>query len=327
MTCDLNITDDQRQILDAAASMLGTNYPATRLRDGAIDDIASIAEFGSFMLALPEDFGGTGFTVVEEALLHVLFGRHALSPNALAAAVATRLALSEGDKDMAEGISSGAITVCAAVPDTDGARLLIDAAGATFTLEFGDDFLSLIDLESVEITDVDGLGHGGVRTSRLAANSGDPVHSTEDDTVRQIADLLVSAQLLGVAEATRDLAVEYAKVRTQFGKPIGVFQAVKHHSANMAIQAELLSAQLDMAAVAVRGDMDHAEFQVAALRRLSPRVALFNARAAIQIHGGMGFSAEADVHHYLKLAHVLSRLGTVRSFLDIDAALGPLEPA
>ncbi len=142
-----------------------------------------------------------------------------------------------------------------------------------------------------------------------------------------IADLLVSAQLLGMAEAARDLSVDHAQTRHQFGKPIGAFQAIKHHCADMAVDAEMLSAQLDMAAIAVRDGRDDAAFQAAALRRLAPRVALFNTRTAIQVHGGIGFSAEADIHHYLKQAHVLSRLGGPAPMLDLPAALSPHQPA
>jgi alkylation response protein AidB-like acyl-CoA dehydrogenase len=137
-------------------------------------------------------------------------------------------------------------------------------------------------------------------------------------------DLLVSAQLLGVATAARDLAVAYAKVRTQFGRPIGGFQAVKHHCANMAVAVEKLSALLDMAAIAVRDGCDDAAFQTAALARLVPRIALANARLCIQIHGGIGFSAEASPQLYLKHAHLLRHLLTGGRILDHDATLAPI---
>ena len=148
---------------------------------------------------------------------------------------------------------------------------------------------------------------------------------SSDVVLAGIADLLVSAQLLGVAQAALALAVSYAKLREQFGRPIGSFQAIKHHCADMAVRVELLSAQLDMAAIAARDGRDDATFQIAALRRLAPKAALANARRAIQIHGGIGFSAEADPHQLLKHAHMLRQLGGYGELMALTAPLTPNE--
>lgn len=91
----------------------------------------------------------------------------------------------------------------------------------------------------------------------------------------------------------------------------------------MAVAAEMASAQLDMAAIALRDGRDDASFQIAALRHLCERAAFDNTRTSVQVHGGIGFSAEADVHHYLKQAHLLSRLGRGG---DLLAAAAPLAP-
>ncbi|WP_172297145.1 acyl-CoA dehydrogenase family protein [Pseudoruegeria sp. HB172150] len=326
MTCDLNLSEDQRQILDAAAAMLSQGHPVSRLRDSQDDTVTAIAEFGGFNLALPEDQGGTGFTLVEEALLHVLLGRHVVSVRALAAPIAARVAAGQGAADLASAFADGTETVCAAIPAAEG-TLLIASEGCRYALLFGDRHLSILDLADTHTTVVEGLGHGSVTTRRLALGAGKTVAASNGGPLLEIADLLVSAQLLGIAEATLDLAVDYAQVRRQFGKPIGAFQAIKHQAADMAIQAEMLSTQLDMAAIAARDGRADAAFQIAALRRLAPRVALFNARTCIQIHGGIGFSAEADAHHYLKQAHVLSRLGAAAPLLDLAAALAPYQPA
>ena len=170
--------------------------------------------------------------------------------------------------------------------------------------------------------DVTGLGHS-VALTRLRPASAATVGECRDRALLDVVDLLLSAQLLGIAEATRDLAVSYAKVREQFGRPIGSFQAVKHHCANMAIAAEALSSLLDVAAVSARDERDDAAFQIAALRLLAPKAALANARTCIQVHGGIGFSAEADAHHYLKQAHLLRQLGSGAAMLDLPAPLAP----
>lgn len=322
MAFDLNHTEDQRQILSAAAAMLAANYPVARLRDGGGDDLSALAEFGAFALSLPEAEGGAGFSVVEEALVHTLFGRHLLSARAVATSVAAAVARAAGQGDLAAAIAALDRPVCAALP-MDGHILLLDRAGAGTALVFGGRALALVAVAGAER--VEGLGHS-VAVERMAGNA--PVLArTGDARVLALADLLVSAQLLGVAEGARDLAVAYAGLRQQFGKPIGAFQAIKHHCANMAIAAEMLSAQLDMAAIALADGWPDAGFQIAALRRLAPRTAFANARTCIQIHGGIGFSAEADAHHYIKQAHLLSLLGQAAPMLDLAAPMAPHSPA
>ena len=121
--------------------------------------------------------------------------------------------------------------------------------------------------------------------------------------------VLVAAQLAGMAAATSDLAVAYAKERHQFDKPIGAFQAVKHICADTRVWADVARAAVDAAAVTFDdpgvGDVDRA---VAAAKVVAGEAAVANARACIQVHGGMGFTWEMDAHLYLKRAWMLDRL-------------------
>ena len=262
-----------------------------------------------------------GFGLVEEALIHVMFGRHLISSGALATAMAVRLAAKLGRKDLAERAAAGVLSICASVP-LDDSVLLLDAEGAGLAVVFGERQVTLIEVDGQSGEPADGLGHGTPLT-RLRSNAYGTLVQSDDETLLAERDLLVSAQLLGIAEATRDLAVSYAQVRQQFGRPIGTFQAIKHHCANMAIAAEMLSSQHDMAAIAARDGRADAAFQIAALRLLAPKAALGNARTCIQLHGGIGFSAETDAHRFLKQAHLLSRLGAGAAVLDMPAPLAP----
>lgn len=320
MTCDLNPGEEQRQIVDAAAAMLRTHYPVARRRGGQPDSLTEVAAFGTFGLSLPESDGGAGFSLIEEALVHVLFGHHLVSPGSLAMAVGERLARETGQGELADRIVAGEATICAGIPSGD-TMLLVERGDAGLALVFGKRELALAEINVDSLRQEPGLGHGAAL--HRMPRGGIEIARSADDRLLAIADLLVSAQLLGIAEAARDLAVSYAQVRQQFGQPIGGFQAVKHHCANMAISAEMLSCQLDIAAIALRDGREDAAFQVAALRRLAPVAALANARLSIQIHGGIGFSAEADAHHYVKHAHLLSRLGTAADILDLPAPLAP----
>jgi hypothetical protein len=124
----------------------------------------------------------------------------------------------------------------------------------------------------------------------------------------EVATLLTAAQLAGVAAAARDLAVEYAKIREQFGQPIGAFQAIKHRCADMAVAAEAAHAQICFAALMLLHETPDTPFQIAVAAVLSAKSALENARSGIQIHGGIGFTADCNAHWYLKRAHLLEQL-------------------
>jgi alkylation response protein AidB-like acyl-CoA dehydrogenase len=111
-----------------------------------------------------------------------------------------------------------------------------------------------------------------------------------------------------MAEATRDMAVEYAKTRQQFGKAIGSFQAIKHLCADMAIRAEAAVCQVIFAALVESERRAGARFHSVAARLVAVEAALQNAAQNIQVHGAIGFTAEAEAHLFIKRAHVLEQL-------------------
>src|SRR5690606_21778582 len=143
--CDLDLSEDQRQILDAAAGMLETCYPVSRRAGSAQDDLADLAAFGAFGLALPEGQGGSGFSVVEEALVHVLLGRHLVSSRALATSVGVRLAAMAGRDDLTRDAIAGDLHICAGVPSGE-TGLLVDQGDASHAIVFGARSLALIEV-------------------------------------------------------------------------------------------------------------------------------------------------------------------------------------
>jgi alkylation response protein AidB-like acyl-CoA dehydrogenase len=121
--------------------------------------------------------------------------------------------------------------------------------------------------------------------------------------------VLTGALLVGSAARCTEMAVEYAKEREQFGRPIGSFQAVKHICADMLVRAETARAAVQAAAVNVdQPDVGDAERAAAGAAMLASRAAISNAKACIQVHGGMGFTWEVPVHLYLRRAKVLDEL-------------------
>ncbi|MFJ9629120.1 acyl-CoA dehydrogenase family protein [Streptomyces sp. NPDC101175] len=118
-----------------------------------------------------------------------------------------------------------------------------------------------------------------------------------------VAVLLTAAEQLGTATRVCELAVQHARTREQFGQPIGAFQAVKHLCAGLLVRAEV--ARAAVYAAAVTGD----PADIAAARLLADEAAVRGARDCLQVHGGMGFTWESEVHLHLKRTWVRARRG------------------
>jgi alkylation response protein AidB-like acyl-CoA dehydrogenase len=160
--------------------------------------------------------------------------------------------------------------------------------------------------------------------------------SLPDDDGRLWRDgaLLTAALQVGHAAAALDLAVAYAKQRHQFGQPIGSFQAIKHMCADMLVRAEVARAAVHAAACLTDApDVARSEAEatgceprqllarsIAGAKLLADEAALANARASIQVHGGMGFTWEVPLHLYLKRALVLSTSFGTPAELSADLA-------
>jgi alkylation response protein AidB-like acyl-CoA dehydrogenase len=127
--------------------------------------------------------------------------------------------------------------------------------------------------------------------------------------VVRTASLLVAALQLGVGDAATAVATAYALERQQFGRPIGSFQAVKHLLADSFARTEVARAAVYAAAVHAANDtIGLATRAVASARVLAERTAVANAKTAIQVHGGMGFTWEMNAHLYLKRAWALETM-------------------
>ena len=120
------------------------------------------------------------------------------------------------------------------------------------------------------------------------------------------ASIQPNAPDAAITESLLGLAVEHAKTRVQFDKPIGVHQAIKHPCADMAISAQLAYAQTVFAACAIDEGRPDAELQALSAHVFAARAAQRASGATIQIHGGMGVTFEHDAHLYMKRAHVLA---------------------
>ena len=335
---DLMQSEDQDAIQETVRSFLAAELPLDRVRrsfDAAADiGLAAIwrraAELGFFALGLPEEQGGSGFSLTEEMVLFNEIGR-SLAPGPWLGSVLAARALADGA--LRAPIVAGDVP-CALVEAADGDRLEIAGGKASGSLtQVADAPLARALLVSfadrwVYVKRDDASWHSEAVRSldptrplhRLSFDASPCVEvaaAADAERLRRVASILSCAEAVGGIEKTVEMSVEYCKVRIQFDRPIGSFQAVKHRCADMAVRAEVARSAAIYATVCVRDGAADAEHLVAVAKLLCADAYLRNAADNIQNHGGMGFTWECDAHLYLKRAHGFELgFGTRRRQLD-----------
>jgi alkylation response protein AidB-like acyl-CoA dehydrogenase len=322
---DFGLDDGEREILAAVSAFLDGEAPLDRLNPAPAADadaeasiVGKLADLGYLGLGLPEALGGLGLSLATEALVFREFGRRLLSPAVLAATIGARILAFNGSRSETEALLSGETRAGLAVPlisseappSVGDEFYLLEALDADRLVAWGAFGAALIvPTEISGIREVRGVD-GALTLSRgeLARAPGCIVLSADPSDTSARADLLAAAYLAGIAEATRDHSVEYAKTREQFGQPIGAFQAVKHRCADMAVRATAAWAQTLYAAIEADGLGRVSGFQAHCAALMATDAAVRNAAANIQNHGAIGFTGEHHPHLFLKRAHVLDRL-------------------
>ena len=281
-----------------------------------------LAELGIFGVAIPEDHGGAGGSVedlcamVEEAAKALVPGP--VATTALATLVVTDpellaelaagerfagLALEgvEGDGVRFDGESSRASGVLPLVLGAaEGGVLLLPAGGKWLLVDAAGDG---VQIEPLEATDFSRPLARVVLTSAPAT-----AITASPRRVEELAATVLAAEAAGVTRWALDTAVDYAKVREQFGKPIGSFQAVKHLCAEMLCRAEQAEvAAADAARAATDSDPDQFSIAVALAASIGIAAAKANLKDCIQVLGGIGCTWEHDAHLYLRRAHAIGR--------------------
>ena len=298
---------------------------------------ASLADLGLFGVAVPEDCGGAGGSIedlcamVEEAAKALVPGP--VATTALATLVVTdpevRGALASGERfaglaldgdvqfDQETSRASGTVPwVLGAAP---GGVLLLPADGNWLLVDTTSDGVSVEPLRAADFSRP--LARVVLTSAEASLVSGQPVE--------ELAATVLAAEAAGVTRWALDTAVAYAKVREQFGKPIGSFQAIKHLCAEMlcrAEQAEVAAADAARAARAAGDGRDAGDRQFAIAAALAASIGIATAKAnakdCIQVLGGIGCTWEHDAHLYLRRAHSIGAfLGGAERWLRRVSAL------
>jgi len=314
MHFDLN--DDQRQIQRTARELLSTRSSFERVRraaeHGRYDEELwrELCELGWPGTAIDEAHGGQGLGMVELAvLLEELGYAVAATPflGSVLAALAIQAAGSEAQRErwvpgLAAGQLRGALGVLSdgvaeLVPDAAGADVVVlaDPASGRATVLSGD---AVEPVEAIDPT----RRYGHVR----AGGEGEQLENGAAAGVDR-ALVAASAELLGVAQRALDMTVAYVKERKQFGVPVGSFQAVQHRAAQMLLDAEGGRGAVYYAAWAAGAAPERLEEAASMAKAWTSQAAKSTTAAAIQLHGGIGFTWEADVHWLFKRAQLGAR--------------------
>ena len=345
---DFTFTDDQLAFREAVSRFLMTEAAPEMLREiwetdtGRSPELRkNIAEQGLTALSVPEDCCGLGMDDVAWALMTQELGYYAI-PDSLAdaayvaAGLITALPAGTAEREAwLVRVAEGSIRIAVGHPVNP---LVADANPADLLLLAHGDEVHAVPRAQVEIE-----ANASIDLSRRLAR----VRWTPA-TVTLIADgetgralwaqtlnrgvLSAAGQLLGLAQRMLDLSVDYVAQRKQFGKPIGSFQAVKHHLADVATKIEFAKPVLYRAAYALAHGEAGADARVSHAKLACGEAAWLAARNGIQVHGAMGYTWEVDLQMFMKRAWALDASWGDRGFhkarvadaiLVEGAALGP----
>ena len=302
---------------------------------------ALTSELGLTALAVPEEFGGLGFTFLELSIAFEEMGRALLCAPFLSACMASTALIASGDRaaqaDLLPGIAeggtlatlaymesphdwAGATVACRATATPDGYRIsgtkryVLDGAAADLVLVVADTdggpTLFAVDpaADGVQRTSIETLDP----TRRFADVTFDEAPGrlvgetggapATVSAVLDVAAAALAAEQVGGAQRVLDMSVEYAGIRVQFGRPIGGFQAIKHKCADMFLAVEGARAAAQHAAWVATDDPATLPVAAGLAQAVCSEVYSTAAEENIQIHGGIGFTWEHPAHLYFRRA-------------------------
>ncbi len=323
MRFDLN--DDQRAVRDAIDELCRARWDSAAVRRHlAGDDDGSglwreLAGAGWTGAAVAELHGGQGLGTVELSLVSEGLGR-ALAPssffsNAAAALLVESAGSDEQKRQWLPGFAGGEARGAVGVLQPDGTGLAYDVEDAAAIVLVGDGRAAIASIADCSAEAVDGVDLTR-RLSRVTASESDELSGDIARAMDHI-EVALSAELVGVASRAMDLAVEYARTRQQFGRPIGAYQAVSHRCADMLIDVESARSAVLCAAWTADNDPDALPFAASVAKVAAAQGAWRVTTSALQVHGGIGFTWEHDCHLLLRRAAASARLfGGVDFHLD-----------
>jgi alkylation response protein AidB-like acyl-CoA dehydrogenase len=313
---DFDLTEDQKEIKRVAHELLAARSPWAKVRaaaESATYDAAlssELVELGWSGIAVSEDQGGQGLGTIELAVLAEELG-YACASAPLVPLAATALAIDAAGSDAQRerwlpGLASGETSA-----GLGPRELIADGQGADVILLLDGDGASL--LEGAEASGIDAIDptrrYASLASGDGGADAGEPLGAGAAERVR----IILAAELLGVCQRALEMTLEFVKDRKQFGVPVGSFQAVAHRCAQMLRDTESVRSAPDFAAWAAESDPERLPEAAALAAAAAAEAGREVTASAIQAHGGIGFTWEADVHWLYKRAQLdVALLGGAR---------------
>ena len=330
---DFGFNDEQSEIKTTAREFLQARFKPEKVRELAESDSPyddglwkEMSELGWPGIAIAEEHGGQGLGVVELTILLEEMG-YALAPspfiaNAIAGLVIEAAGSDEQKSRWLPGIASGEARGAVAMTDDDEPLAGAAEGAAVIVLPHRDGGVLVAggdaQLEKVDLIDTARAYY------RVKADGGDPLPGDVEAGLQRGA-VALAAELVGVGQRALDMAVEYAKEREQFDRPIGAYQAVSHRLADMLWEVEEARSLTLYAAWCAGDDPEALPLASHMAKARASDAASRVTHDAIQTLGGIGFTWEHDVHFLLKRAKVSAQLmGTSSRHRDRVAALAGL---
>jgi len=317
---DFELSEDEVALAEGMRRLCAGRFPLERVRaaegervvmDGA--GWSELADAGVFSLRWAEESGGLGLPMAAATVVFEELGRALVPGPILSSHLAAGVVEGAADgKVMVGAVSRPRVPGASREHGASGARgpIVVEHLGSLGALVVvGDDGLAVVDPATLDAVAVE-RSLDPLTPLWLVDHlpAGEQIGGADEAARwRRDASVLGGALLVGLATATVDLAVAYAKGREQFGKPIGSFQAVKHLCADMLVRSEVARAAVHAAAVTIdQPDVGDAVRAAAGAGLLAVEAAMANGKSCIQVHGGMGFTWEVPAHLYLMRARVLA---------------------
>jgi alkylation response protein AidB-like acyl-CoA dehydrogenase len=276
---------------------------------------AQLADLGWTGVSVSEDHGGAGLGFLEEAVLAEELGR-ALAPGPWLTTTVLLPALpADAQAEVAAGDASWTLALDELVAGLDGAtRVAIVGGDGIYELEGFERNV----LETMDATRPLGVVIGGEPGRRLAESALIP-------TLRARLQVLLALEAVGVGARALELGVEQARTREQFGRPIGVYQAVSHRLADTFTELELARSLALWAAWCVAENEPQARVAAAAAKSQASEAAVAACERSIQVHGGTGFTWEHVLHRLYKRAQGIQTLDASPAQLRAEVAAALLD--
>jgi alkylation response protein AidB-like acyl-CoA dehydrogenase len=314
-------TEEQQLFRQSVRSLLQQECPPGHVRSSWSSATgrspalwAKLAELGVVGLTVPEAYGGLGGTAIELCAILEEAGRAALpEPLLETTAVAVPMLGEVGGEELcARWLPEVAAGRAVLTVGLASMPFVADAHVADLLLLERDGEIHAVSRAAATLTPQASVD-GARRLFRVAFHPGSGTCLARGEEAARAAlaafdrgALATAAVLLGIGRRMLDMTVEYVKIRRQFGRPIGSFQAVKHHLADALLKVEMASPVVHRAACsAAHGDAEQA-VHVSMAKAYASDAAEVAARAALQCHGAIGYTVEHDLHLWMKRAWALA---------------------